>query len=117
MQLKRMLADLADQRLEVEMFPSRNYEDARRGVKIRAATGQNPDWYRRFCNAHLSSRVRRNALPDTAIRRQHVVRVLTRLAQGRTTTSPYAAEYRGIAERLLASVAERRRQALAEVPF
>jgi hypothetical protein len=66
---------------------------------IRVAFNRNATWYRRFCSAHLSSRRRRNACPDTKIKRRNVEELLARLAAGRPTLSKYALELVAIARR------------------
>lgn len=87
--LRGMLDELEEQRLEVVLVPSRRWEEARRGGCIRAVVGRNPEWYRKLCVRHVSSRYRKSRKPDTRIKRQHVLRVLRRLVAGLPSTSPY----------------------------
>ncbi len=70
------------------------------GGKIRCVMGQNPQWYQRFCAQHLSTRKRRNALPDTRIKRANVVALLERLCAGKTSRSYYLAEIVQVARSL-----------------
>jgi len=85
-----LLAELEGNGLVVCLVPSRwpNHEAA----MVRCVISRNAAWYRRFCGCHPSSRIRRNALPDTRIRRANIVRILTRMIEGLPTGSQYAAE-------------------------
>jgi hypothetical protein len=57
-----------------------------RGHMVRTVAMTNPGWYRQFCAAYPSSRVRRSHKPDTAIKRQHTLRALREIAGGHCQT-------------------------------
>lgn len=76
-----MLDELESTSLEVVLVPQRVYTNE--GGMIRVAAAKNCAWYRRFCAAYLSSRVRRKTLVDMAIKRRHTVRALREIAAGR----------------------------------
>lgn len=96
--LNIMLAELESSRLEVMLVPlnpnKRGYND---GGCRRCACSRNVAWYRSFCLRHPSSRIRNRAKPDTRIKRRNVLRLLSRLAQGKGSVSKYAEELRRIA--------------------
>jgi hypothetical protein len=95
--LEIMLAELESTRLEVGLAPCRRF--ANEGGCIRVCLSRNADWYRRFCTAHPSGRFRRNAKPDTRIKRRDTIRVLGRLIAGRASLSKYAPEFVALARR------------------
>lgn len=98
--LIEMQAELESHRLEVQLVPLnpklRNWSEY--GMK-RVVCDKPPAWYRKHCQAHTSSRAVRRGKHDTRIRRAGVLRLLSRLIAGQPTTSKYADEIRGIAER------------------
>lgn len=100
--LEVMLAELECNRLEVVLAPCKR--PANVGGCVRVAASVNASWYRKFCAAHSSSRTRRNALPDTRIKRRNVERTLQRLAAGLPSTSKYAPELISIARKTAASL-------------
>lgn len=97
--LEILLAELESHRLHVILVPlnpqRRGYCEG--GMK-RVAADRPPRWYSQFCCRHLSSRVRNSKHPDTRIKRANVLRLLTRLAQGKGSVSKYAGELRRIAQ-------------------
>lgn len=93
-----MLAELESSQLVVVLVPSRRAVNE--GGCIRVAMDRNCEWYRRFCAAHGSSRVRHRALHDTCIKRRDTRRLLERLIAGRPSRSKYAEELRAIARRV-----------------
>lgn len=56
--------------------------------KRRVVIDRNPDWYRRLCAMHQSGRTRqrRKKHGDTLIKRQHTLRALAELENGRLDT-------------------------------
>lgn len=80
--LESLLEELEANRLEVALIPQRVRTNE--GGCVRVAISKNARWYRDFCAAYSSSRVRRNAAPDTAIRRENTVRALRSLLAGRS---------------------------------
>lgn len=89
-----LLDELESTCLEVILVPQRTYTN--HGGMIRVAASRNCRWYRRFCLAHPSTRRRRKAAPDTAIKRAHTRRTLRRLAAGLWTGTTY--DHRLLAE-------------------
>ncbi len=100
-QIQLMLDLLESQRLEVQLVPlnprMRNYNAG--GMK-RVAANRNTKWYSDFCRRHLSSRKRNRRKWDTRIKRANILRILRRLAEGKTSRSKYAAELRQIAAKV-----------------
>lgn len=96
--LQQMLAELESHRLTVMLVPLnprlRNYNEG--GMK-RVVSDKSPRWYAKFCAQHPSSRGVRRGKFDTRIRRRDVLRILTKLTQGRRTWSKYADELRRLA--------------------
>src|SRR5262249_22352957 len=79
--------DLREHRLEVVLVPSRDPDCALRGGMIRAVQSKNPKWYSEFCERYPTSRYRvRRHKSDTLIKRQHTLRALKMLAEGRNGT-------------------------------
>lgn len=92
-----LLDELESNRLEVILIPAREGDG-----KIRVAAWRNPDWYQALCSAHISSRKRKNHLPDTRIRRSNITRALRRLAAGLPSRSIYVKELTELAvERII----------------
>ena len=98
--LIEMQAELESHRLEVQLVPlnpkMRNWTEY--GMK-RVCVDVPPKWFRKLCQKHTSSRAIRRGKHDTRVRRATILSVLRRLIAGQPTTSKYAAEIRGIAER------------------
>lgn len=82
-----LLDDLAMLKLDVILVPSKNHEIALRGGMIRCVVCQNPQWYSRLCTAHQKRRIRRSLKADTRIVRRDVIRLLTRVADGKPVRS------------------------------
>jgi hypothetical protein len=99
--LEQLLAELESSRLEVFLVPSRRRVNE--GGCVRVAVSKNAGWYRAFCRRHPSGRLRRNAAPDTRIKRANVLRLLAQLAEGKPSTSKYAPEILRIARQALAA--------------
>ena len=93
-----MLDELNTYYLEVCLVPSKYYEYAIRGAKIRAVINCNPDWYRKLCEKYQSSRIRKNSKSDTRIKRRNIIKLLERLAKNKTTTSYYLNDLLMVAE-------------------
>ena len=103
MSAELLLAELESMQLQVVLVPAR-----RRNSEtdcIRVAVEKNPDWYRRFCARHPSSRGTRRGKFDTRIRRANVAAVLKRISAGLPSKSKYATELGAIAERLAQAAA------------
>lgn len=97
--LNIMLAELESSRLEVMLVPlNRNLRGWNEGGMKRVVCDRPPNWYRALCGRFPSSRVRNKKHPDTRIRRQNILSVLGRLAQGKGSVSKYAEELRRIAQ-------------------
>lgn len=95
--LIEMLIELTDCRLAVELVPA---PQPRHTVHyVRRVVGQNPPWYRQLCNRYASSRKRRKLAFDTRIRRANIESVLTRLAEGKSSSSQYAEDLLEIAKK------------------
>ena len=89
-----LLDELESSRLEVILIPQRYRTNE--GGCVRCAISKNASWYRRFCAAYTARRfkkdakgkrtphTRRNAAPDTLIKRQAVIRALTDIENGRS---------------------------------
>lgn len=88
--LEVLLAELDSARLEVVLVPARRAVNV--GACVRVAVSKNASWYRAFCRRHPSSRRRRNAAPDTRIKRANVLRLLAQLIAGEPARSKYARE-------------------------
>lgn len=78
--LEQMLAELESSRLEVILVPLRR--PANVGGMARVAASVNAPWYRRFCAAFPSDRIRRKAAFDTRIKRANTVAALNALIAG-----------------------------------
>ena len=97
--LTEMLCDLESNPLVVVLAPSRRH-DRNEMDQIRVVVSRNPSWYRSLCGANISKRGTRHGKFDTAIRRQNILRILTRLSEGKPTRSKYAPELIKIANKL-----------------
>jgi hypothetical protein len=97
MALEHMLAELEGNRLEVVLVPQKRRTNE--GGCVRVAVSKNCAWYRAFCRAHPSSRLRRNSASDTRIKRFRTVDALEKMIAGQRSTY-YFAELRRIAERM-----------------
>lgn len=82
-----MWMELDANRLEVILAPSQIPECAADGGKIRVAVSNNIEWYRELCANYPVSSSRKK--PRTTVKRQEVTRVLSRLANGKKTSSKY----------------------------
>jgi hypothetical protein len=82
---RAMAASMADElehsRLDVVLSPapSRNHPCQ----CVRTVQSRNPDWYRELCRARESAAHPRRNRFDTAIKRQHVITGLRRIAAGK----------------------------------
>lgn len=81
---EQMREELASRRLDVVLVPS-PVEHWPTGRQRRAVCGRNPTWYRQLCSQYHSrrSRPRRRRKPDTLIKRQHTLRALAEIEDGR----------------------------------
>ena len=95
---KFMLEDLASNCLKICLIDAP--EPKHTGHKVRVAFTQNPEWYRQLCLNHPAKSRTHKRKFDTAVKRQHIIRLLSRLACGLESTSIYAKELRNIAERM-----------------
>jgi hypothetical protein len=86
-----MIYELESNRLEVFLTPAP--APAFPGHQIRTVESRNPDWYRDLCDQYQSNRTGRKGRfkkhGDTKIRRQHILSVLRRLANGEDFDSKY----------------------------
>jgi hypothetical protein len=74
-----MADDLERNRLEVKLAPAERANH--RHHRVRVAVSTNPEWYQRICAQHAVQRARvRRIRHDTAIRREHVLRALRKIA-------------------------------------
>jgi hypothetical protein len=78
--LAEMLAEFESNRLEVVLVPQRRFTNI--GGCIRVAVAKNCAWYRDFCATYPSTRKRKKAAFDTAIRRENTLRALRGLVAG-----------------------------------
>lgn len=87
---EQMRHELAGRRLEVVLVPS-PVEHWPTDRQRRVVCERNPAWYRELCRQYPShrSRPRRRRKPDTAIKRQHTLRALAEIEDGRVE-SEYA---------------------------
>lgn len=92
-----MLCELESSHLEVILVPQRRFTNE--GGMVRVAVSRNCKWYRAFCRANPSSRVRRNSAPDTRIKRFRTVAALGAMIAGEHSTY-----YRRELERIARSV-------------
>ncbi len=100
-QLQLMLDLLESHQLEVQLVPlNPRLRGFNEGGMKRVVANKNTEWYRRLCSKHLSSRKRNHRKPDTKIKRQNILRILRRLAEGKSSTSKYADELRKIGDRI-----------------
>jgi hypothetical protein len=99
--LEFMLSELESHKLEVQLVPlnpkMRGWNEF--GMK-RVCVDVPPAWYRKFCALHVSSRRIRRGKFDTRIRRIDILRILSRLSEGKPSRSIYADELRRIASKL-----------------
>jgi hypothetical protein len=75
-----MLNELEANQLVVMLVPQKRHTNE--GGMIRVAVSKNATWYRKFCAAHPSSRKRRNAAPDTRIKRRETIAALNAMIAG-----------------------------------
>lgn len=101
--LSLMLEELESNRLEVMLVPQRRRTNE--CGMIRVAVSKNAKWYRDFCAQYPSGRFRRNAAPDTRIKRAQTERTLRRLLAGVPARGEYAHRILPLARRLAASLA------------
>jgi crotonobetainyl-CoA:carnitine CoA-transferase CaiB-like acyl-CoA transferase len=99
-----LLADLDANYLEVVLIPSRDYDCAMRGGKIRAVQYQNAQWYREFCALYPSARNHRRRKFQTKIKRSSTRRALVELVNG-TCRTEYAQRLRAFIKRQAQRVA------------
>lgn len=93
-EIQLMLDELESNRLEVCLVPCR--QRVNEGGMIRVAVSRNAKWYRDFCASRPSSRIRKNAAPDTIIKRRGTRRALEALLAGRES-SIYSSQLLAIA--------------------
>lgn len=62
--VRRFLRELEENSLEVVLIPSKHWEVAQQGGKIRAVQSENPEWYQNFCGLYESRRGRYQAKCD-----------------------------------------------------
>jgi hypothetical protein len=96
--LSIMLSELESSRLEVVLIPSKR--QLNEWDMLRCCVSYNCTWYRKFCAQFPSKRGVRRGKFDTAIRRQNILRVLTRLCAGMTSRSKYGPELVKVAGRI-----------------
>lgn len=82
--LEQMLNELQSHRLEVCLVPQKRRTNE--GGMIRVAVSKNCTWYRAFCKAHPSHRVRHNNCPDTRIKRFRTIDALEKMIAGVRST-------------------------------
>ena len=82
-----MRHELTSRRLEVVLVPS-PVELWPTEQQRRVVCERNPGWYRELCRQYDSNRTRprRRRKPDTLIKRQHVLRALAEIENGRLDT-------------------------------
>ncbi|MBC7365237.1 MAG: hypothetical protein H7343_00275 [Undibacterium sp.] len=95
-QLIAMRDELESNRLDVGLCPDKRGCPRR---LLRVAMSRNAPWYREFCAAHSSGRVRRNRAFDTRIRRRDLLAVLSRLIDCGESRSGYAPRLLSLAAR------------------
>jgi len=122
-----MADELERSRLTVELVPQKQRTNA--AGKVRRAVERNPDWYRRFCASHTSTRKDgfRWRIHKTAVKRAMTIRSLRALAEGRKQRTmhfgpPLYAKWLKPVIRAEMKAAKEREAAewasvLAEVPF
>ena len=99
--MHQLLAELDSHRLTVVLVPLRpDRRGYNEGGCRRCVADKSPRWYSQLCLRHPSSRIRNHRKSDTRIRRQNILRVLTRLANGLPSRSKYAGELRDLARRV-----------------
>ena len=74
-----MLHEFKTTQLTVTLVPNRDGDGC-----IRAVSEENPKWYRSICSTRPSSRRRRKAAFDTAVKRANVMSAFTGLLNGGT---------------------------------
>ncbi|WP_269526509.1 hypothetical protein [Coraliomargarita parva] len=79
-----LLNELESQQLQVCLAPAT--EPKHEGHQVRVVMERNPPWYRRLCESFPSSRAGRIR---TRVKRQHILRLLDRLAAGERLDSQY----------------------------
>lgn len=81
---EQMHHELASRRLEVVLVPS-PVEHWPTDRQQRVVCERNPAWYREFCRQYPSrrSRPRQRRKPDTMIKRQHTLRAMAEIENGR----------------------------------
>ena len=88
---RHMIYELEYNRLEVFLVPAP--EPAHVGHMVRAVENRNPDWYRDLCERYQSNRNSRKGRykkhGDTKIKRQHILSVLRRMANGEVFDCKY----------------------------
>jgi hypothetical protein len=82
--LEVMLMELESNQLTVILVPQKR--PTHDGGMIRVAASKNCNWYRKFCAANPSHRVRRNSCPDTKIKRFRAIDALTKMIAGQPST-------------------------------
>lgn len=93
-----MLAELEGNQLLVQLVPEKRHTCE--GGMIRVAVSKNATWYRQFCAAHTSDRLRNRSLVDTRIKRRNTVRALQQLIAGQPA-GKYAPELTRISKLIL----------------
>lgn len=92
-----MLLQLETNQLEVVLVPCKRYVNE--GGCIRVAASKNCNWYQKFCANHGSSRIRKNALHDTCIKRRNTIKALENIIAGKPA-GVYEDELKQIARRI-----------------
>lgn len=76
--------ELESNQLVVILVPQKRHTNE--GGMIRVAASSNATWYRKFCAANPSARKRRNACPDTKIKRFRTIDALEKMIAGQPST-------------------------------
>jgi len=94
--LVEMLAELESSPLATVLAPSKRAINPWDQIRVNVSVP--PLWYRNLCSQYRSHRGVRRGKFDTKIKRAAIIRVLTRLANGKRTWSMYAPELLKIAK-------------------
>ncbi len=99
-EVELMLGELESFRLVVALVPQRTWTNE--GGMVRCVVERNARWYRDFCEAHASSRIRAKSAFDTRIKRRGTVETLKAILNGRSE-SKYTSHLLAIARRRVAN--------------
>lgn len=103
--LDEMYMDLSINKLEVCLVPGTHSDQDR---QIRTLCNQNPYWYKKFCEDHPCTRIKKRTerKDHTRIKRKNTLEILDRMIRNKQSSSKYAEYLIDIAKDMLETYKE-----------